>query len=67
MEQGNLNLMELEFNENYDVGMSSLSSRSSELPLESLYLSKIGSGDHGLGWLWKNCSNLKKLGLRSCE
>ncbi|KAF5175375.1 Rni-like superfamily protein [Thalictrum thalictroides] len=47
--------------------MSSLSSRSSELPLESLYLSKIGSGDRGLGWLWKNCSKLKKLGLRSCE
>ncbi|KAL5718528.1 hypothetical protein ACHQM5_011418 [Ranunculus cassubicifolius] len=37
--------------------------KSSELPLEILYLSGIGCNDEGLGWLWRNCGKLKKSGL----
>ncbi|XP_068667100.1 F-box/LRR-repeat protein 4-like [Aristolochia californica] len=38
-----------------------------ELPIETLSLSGIGSGELGLGWLWRSCVNLRKLRLRSCE
>ncbi|KAF8390486.1 hypothetical protein HHK36_025012 [Tetracentron sinense] len=38
-----------------------------ELPLESLCLSGIGAGDRGLGWLWRSCTKLRRLQLRSCE
>ncbi|XP_042513784.1 F-box protein At5g51380-like [Macadamia integrifolia] len=38
-----------------------------ELPLESLSLSGIRAGDCGLGWLWRSCTKLRRLQLRSCE
>ncbi|KAG9446477.1 hypothetical protein H6P81_012605 [Aristolochia fimbriata] len=38
-----------------------------ELPIETLSLSGIGSGELGFGWLWRSCVNLRKLQLRSCE
>ncbi|XP_043707579.1 F-box protein At5g51380-like [Telopea speciosissima] len=38
-----------------------------ELPLESLCLSEIRAGDCGLGWLWRRCTKLRRLQLRSCE
>ncbi|KAL2523300.1 RNI-like superfamily protein [Forsythia ovata] len=38
-----------------------------ELGLESLALSGIRPGDYGLNFLWRNCKNIKKLQLRSCE
>ncbi|KAL2531142.1 RNI-like superfamily protein [Abeliophyllum distichum] len=38
-----------------------------ELGLESLALSGIRRGDYGLNFLWRNCKNIKKLQLRSCE
>ncbi|KAJ4960688.1 hypothetical protein NE237_020598 [Protea cynaroides] len=39
----------------------------SELPLESLCLSGIRAGDCGIGWLWRSCTKLRRLQLRSCE
>ncbi|KAK4426126.1 hypothetical protein Salat_1381100 [Sesamum alatum] len=38
-----------------------------ELNLESLSLCGILPGDSGLSYLWRNCKNLKKLQLKSCE
>ncbi|CAI9758571.1 unnamed protein product [Fraxinus pennsylvanica] len=38
-----------------------------ELGLESLCLSGIQPGDFGLHLLWRNCKNIKKLQLKSCE
>ncbi|KAK6913072.1 Leucine-rich repeat [Dillenia turbinata] len=38
-----------------------------DLPLENLCLSGIGSEDLGLGWLWRCSTRLRKLQLRSCE
>ncbi|KAJ4973209.1 hypothetical protein NE237_006383 [Protea cynaroides] len=38
-----------------------------ELPLETLCLSGIRAGDCGLGWLWRSCTKLRRLQLRSCE
>ncbi|KAL1562115.1 F-box/LRR-repeat protein 4-like [Salvia divinorum] len=35
--------------------------------LESLSLSGISAGDSGLSFLWRNCKNVKKLQLKSCE
>ncbi|KAF9587585.1 hypothetical protein IFM89_004043 [Coptis chinensis] len=57
----------LEFDEEYEVGVSSVSHKSSELPLECLSVSGLGVGDCGLGWLWRSCTKLKRLELRSCE
>ncbi|KAI5665484.1 hypothetical protein M9H77_15337 [Catharanthus roseus] len=37
------------------------------LNLESLCLSGCRGSDYGLNWLWKNCNNLKKLKLKSCD
>ncbi|XP_073286851.1 uncharacterized protein [Primulina huaijiensis] len=37
-----------------------------EFSLENLYLSGIVSEDRGLGLLWRNCKNIKKLQLQSC-
>ncbi|XP_019161719.1 PREDICTED: F-box/LRR-repeat protein 2 [Ipomoea nil] len=39
----------------------------SELNLESLCLSGIGSGDYGLTWVWRNCRKIKTLKLKRCE
>ncbi|KAL0377393.1 UNVERIFIED_CONTAM: hypothetical protein Sradi_3044800 [Sesamum radiatum] len=38
-----------------------------EMNLESLSLCGILAGDHGLSFLWRNCKNVKKLQLKSCE
>ncbi|XP_042487470.1 F-box/LRR-repeat protein 4-like [Macadamia integrifolia] len=38
-----------------------------ELPLESLCLSGIKAGDRGFRWLWRSCTKLRRLQLRSCE
>ncbi|KAI8541422.1 hypothetical protein RHMOL_Rhmol08G0059600 [Rhododendron molle] len=38
-----------------------------ELKLETLHVSGIRRGDHGLNWLWKSCKNLKKLQLNRCD
>ncbi|CAA3005899.1 F-box/LRR-repeat protein 4 [Olea europaea var. sylvestris] len=38
-----------------------------ELGLESLSVSGIRAGDFGLNFLWRNCKNIKKLQLKSCE
>ncbi|KAL2240555.1 UNVERIFIED_CONTAM: hypothetical protein Sindi_0696700 [Sesamum indicum] len=38
-----------------------------EMNLESLSLCGILAGDHGLSFLWRNCKNVKKLQLTSCE
>ncbi|KAK6155221.1 hypothetical protein DH2020_009469 [Rehmannia glutinosa] len=38
-----------------------------ELNLETLSLCGVLPGDHGLSFLWKNCKNVKKLKLKSCE
>ncbi|XP_057771396.1 F-box/LRR-repeat protein 4-like [Salvia miltiorrhiza] len=38
-----------------------------ELDLESLSLRGILAGDSGLSCLWRNCKNVKKLQLKSCE
>lgn len=38
-----------------------------ELSLESLCLCGISAGDHGISYIWKNCKNVKKLQLKSCE
>ncbi|CAA0820173.1 RNI-like superfamily protein [Striga hermonthica] len=45
----------------FDVGLNL------NLNLESLSLCGISPGDYGLGFLWKNCKNLNKLKLKSCE
>lgn len=37
------------------------------LSLESLNLCGISAGDHGICYLWRNCKNVKKLQLKSCE
>ncbi|KAL4031205.1 hypothetical protein IC575_009479 [Cucumis melo] len=37
------------------------------LGIQSLCLSGLRAGDWGVGWLWRNCKNLRKLQLRSCE
>ena len=39
----------------------------SELPLESLCLSGLGSDVFGTGWLWRSCKKLRKLRLCNCE
>ncbi|KAH7670579.1 F-box and leucine-rich repeat protein 2/20 [Dioscorea alata] len=39
----------------------------SPLPLESLSLTGIHSSDHALSWLYRRCSNLRKLLLRTCD
>ncbi|KAM0940867.1 putative F-box domain, leucine-rich repeat domain superfamily, F-box-like domain superfamily [Dioscorea sansibarensis] len=39
----------------------------SPLPLESLSLTGIHSFDHALSWLYRRCSNLRKLQLRTCD
>ncbi|RVX08942.1 F-box/LRR-repeat protein 4 [Vitis vinifera] len=39
----------------------------SELPLESLCLSGLGSDVYGIGWLWRSCKKLRKLRLCNCE
>ncbi|KAF9595901.1 hypothetical protein IFM89_005969 [Coptis chinensis] len=57
----------LEFDEEYEVGVSSVSHKSSELPLECLSVSGLGVGIMGLGWLWRSCTKLKRLELRSRE
>ncbi|KAL3833127.1 hypothetical protein ACJIZ3_007863 [Penstemon smallii] len=41
----------------FDVGLS----------LESLSLRGIIGGDYGINYLWRNCKNIKKLQLKSCE
>ncbi|KAF9624940.1 hypothetical protein IFM89_016188 [Coptis chinensis] len=56
-----------EFDEEYEVGVSSVSHKPSELPLECLSVSGLGVRDCGLGWLWRSCTKLKRLELRSCE
>ncbi|KAH6791037.1 hypothetical protein C2S51_006043 [Perilla frutescens var. frutescens] len=38
-----------------------------ELSLDSLSLCGISAGDHGISYLWRNCKNVKKLHLKSCE
>ncbi|KAI3452473.1 hypothetical protein Pfo_009137 [Paulownia fortunei] len=38
-----------------------------QLSLESLSLCGILPGDYGLSFLWRNCKNVKKLQLKSCE
>ncbi|XP_057768927.1 F-box/LRR-repeat protein 4 [Salvia miltiorrhiza] len=38
-----------------------------ELSLESLSLSGISPRDYGVGFLWRNCKNVRKLQLKSCE
>ncbi|KAL3624281.1 hypothetical protein CASFOL_033097 [Castilleja foliolosa] len=38
-----------------------------ELNLEALSLCGILPGDYGLSSIWKNCTNIKKLKLKSCE
>lgn len=38
-----------------------------ELSLESLSLCGISLWDHGISYLWRNCKNVKKLQLKSCE
>ncbi|KAL0431637.1 UNVERIFIED_CONTAM: hypothetical protein Sradi_0789700 [Sesamum radiatum] len=38
-----------------------------ELNLESLSLCGILPGDSGISYLWRNCKNVKKLRLKSCE
>ncbi|KAL0395713.1 UNVERIFIED_CONTAM: hypothetical protein Scaly_0019700 [Sesamum calycinum] len=38
-----------------------------ELNLESLSLCGVLPGDSGLSYLWRNCKNVKKLLLKSCE
>ncbi|KAH6824266.1 hypothetical protein C2S53_003336 [Perilla frutescens var. hirtella] len=38
-----------------------------KLNLESLSLRGILPGDSGLSFLWRNCKNVKKLQLKSCE
>lgn len=38
-----------------------------ELKLESLFLCGIKAGDYEIGYIWKNCKNIKKLQLKSCE
>ncbi|XP_010251097.1 PREDICTED: F-box/LRR-repeat protein 4-like [Nelumbo nucifera] len=58
----------LKFDSDYDDGVpSSQPSSEMELPLEFLCLSGIGAGDRGMGWLWKSCTKLRRLQLRSCE
>ncbi|KAJ0971936.1 hypothetical protein J5N97_019895 [Dioscorea zingiberensis] len=37
------------------------------LPLETLSLTGIRASDSGLSWLWRRCSNLRKLQLRFCD
>lgn len=37
------------------------------LSLESLSLCGISAEDHGICYLWRNCKNVKKLQLKSCE
>ncbi|KAL8471261.1 hypothetical protein ACS0TY_028162 [Phlomoides rotata] len=38
-----------------------------ELKLESLLLCGVKAGDYEIGYIWKNCKNVKKLQLKSCE
>ncbi|OVA20630.1 Leucine-rich repeat [Macleaya cordata] len=57
-----------DFNFNsHDKDEALFSPNSSGLPLESLCLSGIGAEDHGMGWLWRNCTKLRKLNLKNCE
>ncbi|MQL98188.1 hypothetical protein Taro_030894, partial [Colocasia esculenta] len=37
------------------------------LALEVLSLTGIRGGNHGFGWLWRRCCNLRRLQLRGCE
>ncbi|XP_058093652.1 F-box/LRR-repeat protein 4 [Magnolia sinica] len=51
----------------YNGGEDDEDGEFTELPLESLCLSGIRAGDLGMGWLWRSCTRLRRLQLRSCQ
>ncbi|KAL1564234.1 F-box/LRR-repeat protein 3-like isoform X1 [Salvia divinorum] len=55
--------------ESYDAELGSVKDSifDVELGLESLSLSGISQRDYGVGYLWRNCKNVRKLELNSCE
>uniref|UniRef100_A0A5B6YTX5 Putative F-box/LRR-repeat protein 3 n=2 Tax=Davidia involucrata TaxID=16924 RepID=A0A5B6YTX5_DAVIN len=56
-----------ELNTDQEHSDATVGSFDAELPLETLSLSGTRPGDYSLNWLWRNCKNLRRLQLRSCE
>ena len=57
----------VEFDSKEEDGLWVNEGSDSELPLESLCLSGLGSDVYGIGWLWRSCKKLRKLRLCNCE
>ena len=57
----------VEFDSREEDGLWEYENSDSELPLDSLCLSSLGSDVCGTGWLWRSCKKLKKLRLCNCD